>query len=71
MFDLNKELQYVRGVGPYRARLLSKLALNTVKDMLYYFPKRYEDRRKISRIIDLNLNEFNVILGTVHSGSSV
>ncbi len=71
MSDLNKELQYIKGVGPYRSRLLSKLNLFTVKDVLYYFPKRYEDRRKISKIIDLKLNEFKVILATVHSSSNI
>lgn len=39
----NIGIQYVPGVGPSRAKLLHKLNIHTVKDLLYYFPRRYED----------------------------
>jgi ATP-dependent DNA helicase RecG len=38
-------IQYIKGVGPKRAELLKKLGLETVDDMLFYFPKKWEDRR--------------------------
>ena len=70
MIEIEKEIQYVKGVGPYKAKLISKLDIKTIKDILFYFPKRYEDRRSIGKIVDLNINEYNIILGTVHSGSN-
>ncbi|HAA65174.1 MAG TPA: hypothetical protein DCE04_08380, partial [Thermoanaerobacter sp.] len=41
---LNLDIQYVKGVGPKRAKLLKKLGINTVEDLLFYFPKDYENR---------------------------
>ena len=37
-------VQYLKGVGPERAKLLERLGLKTLEDMLYLFPRRYEDR---------------------------
>src|SRR3954454_14357128 len=37
-------VQFVKGVGPRVALTLQKLGLQTVQDLLYHFPHRYEDR---------------------------
>ncbi|RDV84482.1 ATP-dependent DNA helicase RecG [Ammonifex thiophilus] len=39
-----RPVQYLKGVGPQRARWLSRLGINTVGDLLYHLPRRYEDR---------------------------
>ena len=44
------KVQFVKGVGPRWAERLSKLEIETVKDLLYYFPREYEDRSEISQI---------------------
>lgn len=41
--DLTKEVQYIKGVGPSRARMLRSLGVNTVLDLLYLLPRRYLD----------------------------
>ncbi len=41
-------LQYLRGVGPQRARLLSQLGLLTVEDALFFVPARHEDRSRLT-----------------------
>lgn len=46
-------VQYVKGVGPRRARLLERLGIKTLEDLLYYFPWRYEDRKDLKKIKDL------------------
>lgn len=43
----------IPGVGPQRAECLSKMGINTVKDMLFHFPRRYLDRRKIKKISEI------------------
>jgi len=48
--QLEKEVQYVKGVGPKWAGLLEKLNIKTVKDLLYYFPREYEDRSQITEM---------------------
>jgi ATP-dependent DNA helicase RecG len=40
-------IQYLKGVGPKRAGQLASLGLNTIEDVLYHLPFRYEDRREI------------------------
>lgn len=42
-----KSIQYVKGVGEQRAKLFRSLGVETVLDMLYFFPRDYEDRSKI------------------------
>nr|MDA8097868.1 DNA helicase RecG [Clostridia bacterium] len=42
---INDPVQYLKGVGPRRAVQLRRAGIETVGDLLYYFPKRYEDRR--------------------------
>ena len=52
MVDLNKEIKYVKGVGPNREVLLNKLKIYTLKDLITYYPRDYEDRSKPKKIID-------------------
>ncbi|HWP57835.1 MAG TPA: ATP-dependent DNA helicase RecG [Candidatus Acidoferrales bacterium] len=44
---LRTPLRFLGGIGPKRALQLEKLGLNTVEDLLYHLPFRYEDRRLI------------------------
>ncbi|MBV8519759.1 MAG: ATP-dependent DNA helicase RecG [Acidobacteria bacterium] len=46
-------LQFVKGVGQGRAAALEAAGLTTVRDLLFFFPFRYEDRRHPTRIADL------------------
>ena len=48
MFKNN--VQYLKGVGPQKAKLLEKLGVKTVYDLITYFPKEYEDRRQLKAI---------------------
>ncbi len=45
-------VQFVKGVGPKGAKLLAKLDIFTVKDLLYFFPRDYENRSEIKKIFD-------------------
>lgn len=53
MVDLNKPVQYIKGVGPNRVTLLKKLGVNTLGDLITFFPREHEDRSKPKNIIDL------------------
>ena len=46
MLDLNKDVKYVKTVGPSRVKLLNKLNIYTLKDLIEYYPRDYEDRSK-------------------------
>jgi len=45
--------RFLKGVGDGRARVLSDAGLATVRDLLWFFPIRYEDRRHPARVADL------------------
>jgi len=63
--DLSFPIQYIKGVGPHRARLLARLGINTIRDALFYLPFRYEDRSSIQKIAHLRPGEFNTITGKI------
>ncbi len=44
---MEKKIQYIKGVGEQRAKLFRSLGVETVFDMLYFFPRDYEDRSRI------------------------
>ncbi len=62
---LNSPLQYVKGVGPKKAEVLAHHGMNTVEDILYYFPRQYLDRSNIVRIADLKIDQPATIIGEV------
>ncbi|MDI6758962.1 MAG: ATP-dependent DNA helicase RecG [Candidatus Omnitrophota bacterium] len=64
---LNTPIRYLKGIGPKRAKIFTKLGINTVEDILYYFPRRYEDRRKFSRICELKENQIQTIKAQILS----
>jgi len=41
---LSTSVQYLKSVGPKRAESFSKIGINTIQDLLFYFPTRYLDR---------------------------
>ncbi|MCP4365715.1 MAG: ATP-dependent DNA helicase RecG, partial [Planctomycetes bacterium] len=58
-------LQYLKGVGPWRAQVLEKLELHTIRDLLYHLPRDYQDRSTIKKISQLAFNEITTIKGQV------
>lgn len=52
-------------VGPKYAELLSKLKIETVEDLLYYYPYRYENYSTVKSIKDLNPEEIVTIEATI------
>jgi len=58
-------VQYIKGVGPVRKKLFSQLGIETVEDLLYFFPRRYEDRRHLVSISQLKIGEWNTVTGKV------
>ncbi len=53
--NLQTDIMYLSGVGPKRAELLKKeLSINTIGDLLYFFPYKYVDRSKFYRINEIS-----------------
>lgn len=50
-------IRYLKGVGPKRAQALEKFGIYTLRDLLYLFPRRYEDRGQFKSIFHLTPGE--------------
>ena len=57
MADMLTDVRYVRGIGEARAKALGKLGVTTLRELISYFPRAYEDRREYRRIADLVTGE--------------
>lgn len=63
MVDLNKDVKYIKGVGPNRVKLLNKLNIFTLKDLITYYPRNYENRGIAKNIIECIDGEETLICG--------
>src|SRR5262249_23428836 len=60
-------LQFLKGVGPRRAADLARVGLRTLEDLLYRFPIRYEERRRLQPISALRLGQTALVAGRIAS----
>ena len=63
--DLNKDVKFIKGVGPNRVKLLNKIGIYTLKDLITYYPRTYEDRSKPKNICECTNGEEVLIEGIV------
>ncbi len=50
MAELTTDIQYIKGVGEARAKAMGKLEIHTLRDLISFFPRAYEDRTVIKPI---------------------
>jgi ATP-dependent DNA helicase RecG len=50
MADLSTNIRYVKGVGEARAKALAKLGVETLRDLVSFFPRAYDDRTVVKPI---------------------
>lgn len=62
---LQTPVSEIKGIGFRYAAKLKRLKIETVKDLLWHFPRRYEDFSKIKKINDLKVGEEATIRGQV------
>ncbi len=64
----DQPVQFLRGVGPDRARLLARLGIETLGDFRRYFPRRHVDRTRLLPIRDLRPGVHAGVMGKVLAG---
>ncbi|MCT2407086.1 ATP-dependent DNA helicase RecG [Chryseobacterium antibioticum] len=61
--ELSTSIEYVKGIGPDRAKLIkSVLGLSTVDDLLNFYPLRYLDKSKVFKISQLEESSIEIQL---------
>ena len=68
--NLHQPLSVLPGIGPKSAEKYKKLGIETVEDLLLYFPFRYEDF-KSKNVLDLEDGEKAVVSGIVATPANV
>lgn len=66
-FTLDDPIQSIPSIGKRIAESLSKRNINTVEDLLYFFPRRYLDRSRIVKIGEIQAGQEITCLGVVKS----
>src|SRR5438128_4759644 len=62
---LKQSAQFLKGVGPARMQLLRRLGIETIGDLLFHFPRSYDDLSDIRPMTDLSAGSVQTIQGEV------
>ena len=71
MADLYTNVRYIKGIGEQRAKALSKLGIETLRDLISWFPRKYDDRTETKRIADLVPGENACVAAMIASPPTV
>jgi ATP-dependent DNA helicase RecG len=63
--QLATHVQFLKGVGPARAELLERLGLNAVRDVLFYFPRDYQDLGDQREVEQLEEGKLQTVRGVI------
>jgi len=63
--DYNQSVQYLKGVGPHKARLFEKMGVITILDLLLFFPREYQNWGNLRKIADIQIGEIVTFIGYV------
>src|SRR4029079_3473772 len=58
-------VEFVRGVGPQRAELLARIGIRTAGDLIFFFPREYEDLSDRRGIGDVEEGHVQTVRGEV------
>ena len=65
--QLTTQIQFIKGVGPKRSEALLQVGIETVEDLLYYFPRRHLDRTSVTNCNNLKQDSVVTVVGVVKS----
>ncbi len=65
--SLQTPIRYLKGVGPEKSKILSRLELETVEDLFTFFPRRYENRFPVKPVSEITTEGKECVIGSVLS----
>ena len=69
MLQMDSPVQFVKGIGPKRAEALAAKGIQTLEDLIYYLPFRYEDRSNPRKISELMPGEMATLICEVRGST--
>lgn len=64
-YGIDAELAKLQGIGPKYGQRLERLGLQTIRDLLYHFPHRYDDYSNLKTISELVYGQEATVIATV------
>ena len=65
MKNYNQPIQYLSGVGPKMGEKMARLGIENIRDLLFYYPRRYDDFTSPQSIQSLRINDEAIIKATI------
>ena len=65
LLEPDTSVQYLKGVGPRMAAKLSSLEIKTLEDLIYYYPRDWEDRRQFSPLREARIGQEATFRGKI------
>lgn len=62
---IHAPVRYAQGVGPALEKRFNRLHVHTIWDLLYHFPRQYDDRSRLKSILEASPNEWETITGII------
>ena len=69
--QLDRPVQFLKGVGPRRAESLAQMRILTARDLLYHIPRRYDDASTVEPIGRLGVGMDATVLGRVRTRGTI
>ncbi len=63
--DIRQSVQFLKGVGPKKAKALQKLGVENIYDLLTYYPRRYEDQSEVTSMAQLQAGDTANVRGRI------
>ncbi len=71
MADLHTDVRYIKGIGEQRAKALGKLGITTLRELIGWFPRKYDDRTQMKKIAELVPGESACVAAMIASAPTV
>jgi ATP-dependent DNA helicase RecG len=65
--QLDKPVQFLKGVGPRRSEAFGRMGIATARDLLYHVPRRYDDASTIQPLASLDVGMDATAVGRIRS----
>ena len=62
---LQQGVQFLKGVGPARAEVLAKLGITTIADLIFHFPRHYDDLTDVRAMDNLSAGALQTVQGEI------
>ena len=71
METLTSPVTVLRGIGPQKAKVLERLEIRTLGDLLRFYPRAYDDRRETRKISELIPGESACVAAMIASAPTL